>query len=123
LDYDNHCGEWWRTTGFDAGGKSGTGRSFAGTAHLARTVTESETARPNDDQNWSLGNGPPGANSAGCGNEGVGEHVRIRFHLGIPAGETAEPSGFRTERRNLWFLLPDRVWEAKLPEIRSSRLT
>lgn len=33
----------------------------------------------------------PGALRAGLGNEGVGEHVRIRFHLGFKiAGEIAD---------------------------------
>jgi hypothetical protein len=38
---------------------------------------------------------------AGLGNEGVGEHVRTRFHLGLKtAGEIADLE-IRTERRKL----------------------
>jgi hypothetical protein len=43
----------------------------------------------------------PGINSSGTGNEGVGEHVRTRFHLGFKiAGEIADRE-IRTERRKL----------------------
>jgi hypothetical protein len=43
----------------------------------------------------------PGINSSGAGNEGVGEHVRTRFHLGLKiAGEIADRK-IRTERRKL----------------------
>src|SRR5262245_60026939 len=44
----------------------------------------------------------PGADCADRRNEGVGEHVRTRLHLGIRAGEIAEQR-IRTERRNLCF--------------------
>jgi len=70
-----------------------------------------EAVKPNDEPEQDFGKWRPGANSAGRLNEGVGEHVRTRFQRGIVAGETAEPSRLRTERRNLSFLLPDRFWK------------
>jgi hypothetical protein len=50
--------------------------------------------------------------AAASGNEGVGEHVRTRFHfgfeaLGFEAGETADPGGSAPNEENQ-FLLPDR---------------
>jgi hypothetical protein len=57
------------------------------------------------------------------GNEGVGEHVRTRFHL-----RPLEPVKLRTERsapnEESLFLLPDRLSKrANSSKIRSSRLT
>ena len=52
-----------------------------------------------------------GTKNAGCGlgdgSEGVGEHVRTRFHKKPKAPVKLRTQGIRTERRNL-FLLPDR---------------
>ena len=53
-----------------------------------------------------VGHRTAGVSCTPLSNEGVGEHVRIRFHLGKSAGEIADLK-IRTERRNL-FLLPDR---------------
>ncbi|MGY3489905.1 hypothetical protein ACVW1C_007788 [Bradyrhizobium sp. USDA 4011] len=74
-------------------------------------------------QKMGCGKWLPGADCAGRRNEGVGEHVRTRFQLGIAAGEIAEPSGIRTERRNLCFFCRTAFGKVALSEIRSSRLT
>jgi hypothetical protein len=58
-----------------------------------------------------------GNRSAGLGadgNEGVGEHVRTRFHLGLKPDETADQRSAPNEE-NL-FLLPDRISRSKLLE-------
>ncbi|MGX1107000.1 hypothetical protein AB7M47_005383 [Bradyrhizobium elkanii] len=82
-----------------------------------------EAVRPNVDPERGWGKWLPGADCAGRRNEGVGEHVRTRFQLGILAGEIAEPSGLRTERRNLCFFCRTGFGKVALSEIRSSRLT
>jgi hypothetical protein len=52
---------------------------------------------------------------APAGNEGVGEHVRTRFHfepsnpIGVLEPVKLRTSGIRTERRKNLFLLPDRL--------------
>ena len=66
---------------------------------------------------YSLGLGKskaPGTNGAGSGNEGVGEHVRTRFHWGKEiAGEIADLRSAPNEE-NL-FLLPDRFSKERTP--------
>jgi hypothetical protein len=55
-------------------------------------------------------------------NEGVGEHVRSRFHrAALPTDEIADHRSAPNEE-NL-FLLPDRLSRSELRERRSSRLT
>ncbi|GCC45320.1 hypothetical protein chiPu_0029294 [Chiloscyllium punctatum] len=46
-----------------------------------------------------------------------------QISVGIVAGEIAEPSGSRTERRNLCFFCRTGFGKVALSEIRSSRLT
>jgi hypothetical protein len=61
----------------------------------------------------------------GNGNEGVGEHVRTRFHLGLlgPVKLRSSQGDPHRTKKNL-FLLPDRfLKERALSKIRSSRLT
>src|SRR5260370_38981330 len=48
-----------------------------------------------------LGNQSAGISSSGTGNEGVGEHVRTRFHLGFGSPVKLRTSEIRTERRKL----------------------
>jgi len=48
-----------------------------------------------------LENQDAGMSSSGTGNEGVGEHVRTRFHLGIRSPVKLRTSEIRTERRKL----------------------
>jgi len=50
---------------------------------------------------------PPGDISSGSGNEGVGEHVRTRFHLGVESPVKLRIIGSAPNEENL-FLLPDR---------------
>jgi hypothetical protein len=50
---------------------------------------------------------PPGIISAGTGNEGVGEHVRTRFHMGLVSPVKLRIIGSAPNEENL-FLLPDR---------------
>jgi hypothetical protein len=48
-------------------------------------------------------------------NEGVGEHVRTRFHFGREATrEIAEPVRATAPNEENWFLLPDRALTSKL---------
>src|SRR5882757_3704160 len=82
--------------------------------------------QPWRDQGYGLGNiRAPGANGAGCWNEGVGEHVRTRFHFGAFAPvKLRTPLGDPHRTKKNLFLLPDRFWrERTLSEMRSSRLT
>jgi hypothetical protein len=66
---------------------------------------------------------PPGVISAGWRNEGVGEHVRTRFHLGLESPVKLRIIGSAPNEENL-FLLPDRFSKRKNPSKgRSSRLT
>jgi hypothetical protein len=48
-----------------------------------------------------LENQSAGIISSGTGNEGVGEHVRTRFHLGLESPVKLRTSEIRTERRKL----------------------
>jgi hypothetical protein len=46
---------------------------------------------------WQIG--PPGSFSAGFGNEGVGEHVRTRFHVRLwTLSEIADQDPHRTKK-------------------------
>jgi hypothetical protein len=62
----------------------------------------------------------PSINSGGTGNEGVGEHVRTRFHLGLKiAGEIAElRDPHRTKKTDFFCRTGFRTLRS-----RSSRLT
>jgi hypothetical protein len=79
-----------------------------------------------DQDNHSDGFGgisaPAPAARHGTGNEGVGEHVRTRFHLAKIAGEIADSRSAPNEENS--FLLPNRFsLERTLSKMRSSRLT
>jgi hypothetical protein len=57
----------------------------------------------------------PGGRRLALGNEGVGEHVRTRFHPGQEsAGEIADLKKSAPNEENL-FLLPDRFSEERTP--------
>jgi hypothetical protein len=62
----------------------------------------------------------PGGIGAGSWNEGVGEHVRTRFHFGFGASEIADRRSAPNEES--LFLLPTRlVQRADSSNVRSGR--
>jgi hypothetical protein len=68
------------------------------------------------------------AQASTAGNEGVGEHVRTRFHSGLLAPVKLRiVKDTRTERRRTCFFcrtgLKGRTFKRRSSEIRSSRLT
>jgi hypothetical protein len=78
-------------TGNPVAGYGGRRGAIASGPKLVNTCERSERI-------WE--NQSAGANCAGGWNEGVGEHVRTRFHFGaLDPGEIAELKEIRTERR------------------------
>jgi hypothetical protein len=73
--------------------------------------------------------GAPGAIGAARGNEGVGEHVRTRFHLrlasrsGLEAGEIADRKDPHRTKKTCFFCRTDFDQSELFSKMRSSRLT
>ena len=117
---DNHGGQWRAGRQLSSPGAGRQGRAFGviraltTTGHGRRCPSHGKRPRPRAvaDQNSCFrrrwGNqGPPGIISAGWRNEGVGEHVRTRFHVGLWSPVKLRIIGSAPNEENL-FLLPDR---------------
>ena len=88
-----------------------------------RVPSQGDRGRPGGNEP-SRGTGRPKGTMASRGNEGVGEHVRTRFHSGLLAPVKLRiVKDTRTERRKACFFCRTGFGKANSPESRSSRLT